>query len=152
MEQEIGQTMFTLRFFKDGRWKHITIDNYLPVSPENKLVFGKCKDPNEFWVPLAEKAYAKIHGSYKAIEVGWTHEALVDLTGGCAYRIEVSPKDGKNDKLWNIIMDCNKEEYLMGTMMNKQEIISGLLPKHAYALLKAVIINNTKLIQLRNPW
>ena len=52
------------------------------------MVFASCKDPREFWVPIVEKgiffksvnkfkiklilflAYAKLHGSYSAIESG----------------------------------------------------------------------------------
>jgi calpain-15 len=36
---------------------------------------------NELWVLLLEKAYAKLHGSYKNIVGGLPHEAMMDLTG-----------------------------------------------------------------------
>ena len=42
------------------------------------------QSPNgtELWVPLLEKAYAKVFKSYEAIEGGLTNAALADLTGG----------------------------------------------------------------------
>ena len=43
---------------------------------------------------LVEKAVAKLHGSYEAIEGGMPIEAMVDLTGGLAERYEL-----KNDKM-----------------------------------------------------
>lgn len=35
------------------------------------LFFGSCADPNETWVPLIEKAFAKAHGDYDSINGGW---------------------------------------------------------------------------------
>ena len=57
-------------------------------------MYARCSDPNEFWVALVEKAVAKLHGSYEAIEGGMPIEAMVDLTGGLAERYEL-----KNDKM-----------------------------------------------------
>lgn len=34
------------------------------------LYFSRCRK-SETWIPLIEKAYAKAHGDYKAIEGGW---------------------------------------------------------------------------------
>lgn len=36
------------------------------------LYFAQCRDQNETWLPLLEKAYAKAHGDYGAIEGGWS--------------------------------------------------------------------------------
>lgn len=40
------------------------------------LHFAKCHDDNETWLPLLEKAYAKAHGDYGAIEGGWAGYAF----------------------------------------------------------------------------
>lgn len=42
---------------------------------------------------LVEKAMAKLHGSYEAIEGGMPIEAMVDLTGGLAERYELKKVD-----------------------------------------------------------
>lgn len=36
------------------------------------LYFAQCSNENETWLPLLEKAYAKAHGDFSAIEGGFT--------------------------------------------------------------------------------
>jgi hypothetical protein len=47
------------------------------------------KDPNEFWMSLLEKAYAKVHGSYEALDAGFMNESLVDLTGAAPGSVQI---------------------------------------------------------------
>ena len=45
------------------------------------LFFAKSQTENETWLPLIEKAYAKLHGDYASLEGGFTSEGVEDLTG-----------------------------------------------------------------------
>jgi calpain, invertebrate len=57
--------MFVFRFYKNFKWVYVIIDNRIPRNEGNlSPVFGHCKDNHELWVPLIEKAYAKLHGCY----------------------------------------------------------------------------------------
>lgn len=62
-------------------------------TKNGQLLFGSCIVENEFWLALVEKAYAKLHGSYEALIGGHALEAFVDLTGGIAETIKISPGD-----------------------------------------------------------
>jgi len=51
--------IFRFNFWHFDAWTEICIDDRLPTSG-GRLLFGSNKlQPNEFWVPLLEKAYAK---------------------------------------------------------------------------------------------
>ena len=51
--------MFRFNFWHFGNWKEVLVDDRLPTY-NGQLVYGSNKtEPNEFWVPLVEKAYAK---------------------------------------------------------------------------------------------
>ena len=57
--------IYVFRFFKEFKWRYVIVDERFPVYEGNKeLLFGSCKNPSELWVPLIEKAYAKLFGCY----------------------------------------------------------------------------------------
>ena len=86
----------SFQFFKNGEWKYIIIDTLLPYYSETKqLLFSQCAEPNEFWVALVEKAYAKMNGSYENILNISMTETLVDLTGGVADKINLETPEAK---------------------------------------------------------
>jgi hypothetical protein len=58
----------------------VTIDDLFPCSPLGDPLFAG-SSRNELWVMLLEKAYAKLHGSYFALNEGTVDEVLSDLTG-----------------------------------------------------------------------
>ena len=76
------------------------MDTKLPCSKiageeKYKPLYGKCKDESEFWVPLIEKAYAKLHGSYEKLHGGGLGESLVDLTGGISTKFHLDAPEVK---------------------------------------------------------
>ena len=54
---------------------------------QKSLYFARSMEEGETWVPLIEKAYAKLHGDYAALSGGTAREAIEDLTGGICSEI-----------------------------------------------------------------
>lgn len=112
--------IYVFRFFKNFKWVYVIIDDRLPCE-NSKVVFGSCSDPHETWVPLIEKAYAKLHGCYEALISGFIDDGLTDLTGFVAEKITLHangkfPSKGcvSPDFFWNYLMTRRKEKCLMG--------------------------------------
>ncbi|KAA8564893.1 hypothetical protein EYC84_010663 [Monilinia fructicola] len=123
-------------------------------SNSGALYFAQCEDPNETWLPLLEKAYAKAHGDYEAIEGGFTGEGLEDLTGGVTTEIFSTDILDKEYFWKEELMKVNKD-FLFGCAAgifwgrgNRKGIYEG----HAYSMLRAVEIDGQRLVLLRNPW
>jgi len=53
----------------------------LPCTPDGRLLFARSTDPNEFWIALLEKAFAKLNKCYANLEYGSAASTLVDLSG-----------------------------------------------------------------------
>ena len=76
----------------------MVVDDYLPVTCDNKLLFTSSKEVGEVWPSLMEKAYAKlqgvskgfytftnyffVQGSYFHLNGGFSTSAMVDFSGG----------------------------------------------------------------------
>jgi len=73
--RQIG--LYVIRLFKDFNWIYVIIDERIIIDKTTKKpVFGRCKSLHELWVPLIEKAYAKMHGCYENLISGYVDEGL----------------------------------------------------------------------------
>ena len=125
--------IFCFRFFKNFKWRYVLVDNRLPCNKiynDNQiptLLYGKCRARNEFWVPLIEKAYAKLHGSYRALASGFIDDGLVDLTGLTSKKMIIedtlSTNKQKADELWDILIQNSTLTFNEG----KQKTAGGKL-------------------------
>ncbi|KAF8877899.1 hypothetical protein BD779DRAFT_1475013 [Infundibulicybe gibba] len=143
------------------------------------LFFARSGTQGETWVPLMEKAYAKLHGDYQAINAGYTSEAIEDLTG------YASSGNGSNsfflthvesgvssfiptrdildpDRFWREELLMAQDDRLFGCHFDILDIsrsgsceplkASGLIGGHAYSILRAVEHKGRRFLVIRNPW
>ncbi|KAF9109361.1 hypothetical protein BGX27_007691 [Mortierella sp. AM989] len=146
-------------FFKDGDWVSTVVDDQLfykidPVTSRRMLYFSSCNDDRESWLPLMEKAYAKIHGDYETLTGGYTSEGIEDLTGGTASMLFCGDILDK-DKFWEEEMKQVNKATLMGCSINYQEDDPerhGIQAGHAYSVLNVAEYEGERLVHIRNPW
>jgi calpain, invertebrate len=137
--------LFHFRFWIYGTWYDVCIDDYLPVGPNGDLNFCHnkvCK--SEFWCALLEKAYAKVNGSYEALEGGFTTDALVDMSGGVEEKFNLKEIKYKQkneiDSLWLILTQAKKKKSVICCNLEPDELVAdfkmsnGLVKGHAYVV------------------
>ncbi|KAJ8509367.1 hypothetical protein ONZ45_g8452 [Pleurotus djamor] len=170
-------------FFRDSYWVPVIIDEYSIkisfeelTSPEKHLYHNNKEDYNKFarkgnealyfaasgvegetWVPLIEKAYAKLHGDYGSLRGGDTSEAVEDLTGGVATLIHI--KDILDtDKFWREELTNANIDRLFGCAFDRLDTaqtnhteVNGLLGGRTYSVLRAVEIQGKRFVILCSP-
>lgn len=167
--------LFVLRFYKDCNIIFVVVDDRIPVKArDGRVIFAGNKDPNELWVPLIEKGYAKLHGCYKALIGGFTHYGLADMTGFCprllvmregylGYSEPYRPEDVwgmlVRYKSWNCLMGCSIQSNPQEKAKIEADAGNGLHMGHAYSLLDVGEIKVLgakggveRLVKVRNPW
>ncbi|KAF4977565.1 hypothetical protein FZEAL_5936 [Fusarium zealandicum] len=184
-DEECGVYGFV--FHRDGEWISTVVDDNLYLTARDfgqdsqvydstgkkarhfkkqrqtgseSLFFAKCEDANETWLPLLEKAFAKVHGDYQALDGGWAGTAVEDLTGGVT-TVVAGNRVLRKDRLWREMLgsDCEDGEFVFGLSASGpgDDYMNGLVLRHAYSILKATEVENengdkVRLVKIRNPW
>ncbi|KAK4452386.1 calcium-dependent cysteine-type endopeptidase [Podospora aff. communis PSN243] len=141
----------------DGRERPDSEEIYRKTYQSNSgaLYFAQCENPNETWLPLLEKAYAKAHGDYASIEGGFTGEGIEDLTGGVTSELFTTDILDKESFWKNELMQVNKtflfgcSTGLWGRGWGDRK---GIVEQHAYSVMRAVEMDGERLLLLKNPW
>lgn len=152
--------VYTVRFCIQGEWVPVVVDDWIPCESRGKPAFATSRKGNELWVSVLEKAYAKLHGSYEALEGGLVQDALVDLTGGAGEEIDMRSSQAQIDlasgRLWSQLLSFKQEGFLLGagspSGSDAHVSSSGIVQGHAYSVLQVKEVDGHKLVQIRNPW
>lgn len=172
-------------FQRDGEWVSTVVDDNLYLSKPDycapgrgydrlaakqhravhqtgspALVYGRCARDNEIWLPLMEKAYAKAHGDYDALDGGWLGQGVEDLTGGVTSTVVTSAVMDR-DRLWRELSNGTDFVFGLATMSTAGKyttVDAGLALGHAYSVLRTAEevsedgTTGVRLVQVRNPW
>ncbi|KPI90321.1 putative calpain-like cysteine peptidase putative cysteine peptidase Clan CA family C2 [Leptomonas seymouri] len=156
-----------------GWWTSTVVDEYLPASllgPD----MGRCPyDLRKLWYPLLEKAYAKLHGSYAAIQCGDPLEALQDFTGFPTFRFDEEwaavaetvrgslssfTNTPETERLFAMIEESvNECGYMVCLNLpdegpaEAKQVQLGMMYGSSYAVLRVVRYADYRLVQVRCP-
>ena len=137
---------YTVKIYHAGRFHNIHLDSYFPIKSQNVKIhadekaceildsddstvtkevtsfyFGRNTKGKGIWVPLLEKAYAKVYNSYGAIQGGDIGEALRDLTGSPVFSWRLDHQEGKSmiesGTMWKRLCKAHKNKDV--SMMKK---------------------------------
>ncbi|TFK23791.1 cysteine proteinase, partial [Coprinopsis marcescibilis] len=187
-DEEVG--VYGFIFYTNNGWESIIIDDLLytripkfeeldesakKIYHEDKeayeavarkggrlLLFARSGSQQETWVPLIEKAYAKLNNNFAHLEGGFTTESVEELTGGVSSVFKC--QDILNvDKFWNEeLLLVNKDRVFAGAFRGLQApedspwerspTVQGLYGNHAYSVLRAVECKGKRFVIVRNPW
>ncbi|KAF9480349.1 cysteine proteinase [Pholiota conissans] len=186
-DEDVG--IYGFVFFRDSHWVNVIVDDQLfcntPKFEELKkqeqelyhddkdlynkltrksgkgLLYAKSGSAGETWVPLFEKAYAKLHGDYASLAGGRSSEGIEDLTGGVSVALKIADILDP-DRFWTEeLMQANKKTHLFGVSFpgldearsgRPTQTVQGLFGAHAYSILRTKECRGKRFIVLRNPW
>ena len=166
-KQYSERDIYHIKFCTAGWYKWVIVDGYFPCQPIAKpgqtgFCFAKNKEsPDELWVSVIEKGYAKIHGGYEHIQWGLSTVGIPDLTGYPCRKIHL---DQPSKKLFEYLEyhDTRKHIMSISTPVNTKacpELYKkmGLTMAHAFTLIgvyKWVRSSGDEVLlcKVRNPW
>ncbi|XP_022303003.2 calpain-1 catalytic subunit-like isoform X1 [Crassostrea virginica] len=146
--------IFHCRFWRFGVWDDVFIDDYLPIIYGNQIYSARSNtDPNEMWVPLLEKAFARLYGSYTEVSGGSASDSYMALTGGVPEDINLKELTIEPEQLHTRVRNAlSSGAAVTCSTSDEFERQHGLLGSHVYTLNGAVTVRGTRLFRLRNPW
>ena len=156
-------SVYVVWLFINGQWREVIIDDYVPIFQEDdktvSLAFSRTFE-DQAWLPLLEKAYAKVYGGYKMIEGGHFADALRDLAGGTIQSLTLSDFHDQ-DQLWTKLQESLNRDHLVGAVVKDVSVAAiqnpgeHLILDHTCNILNAMEITHPsdgsrhKIVQIR---
>lgn len=150
--------IYQVRFYVGGKETWITVDDKIPSRPWGSGFMPYNVRPSQagaWWMPIVEKAYAKVNVNYAQLNGGTQTESFAGLSGMPTQSFSTSRDLTTNDKVWDAVSNADMKNWVMSSSCMKSQ--DNMVPGHAYTVLGAVELKQGertvhKLIKMRNPW
>ncbi|KAF2895241.1 hypothetical protein ILUMI_10932, partial [Ignelater luminosus] len=152
---------YHIRLCKDGVWTTVLIDDFVPCT--NGHLHYANVERKQMWLPLLQKAAAKLYRCYESLDFGLLTEGFSLLTDAPCEIVYLQPISYENHiinyflifRLLSNKRSLNPMVISSDTNLTKLEESEyesrGLRSNHLYAVLDVREINGDRLIKLREP-
>ena len=144
-----------VRLCPNGWWREVVLDTLLPCDASGRPLF--CGTSGAGWAALVEKAFAKLHGSYAALEGGRSIEALVDLTGGVCEQLRLTDEGAEAQSLLGTSLKKAYEQRALmcctrrGRTKGEPDDAPHIPANHAYAIVEVSNQPAGLSVRIRDP-
>lgn len=101
-----------MKFFVRGKPWVITIDDSIYRYSDETNYFAAITD--NLWIPLLEKGWAKMKGSYTHTDGGWAQNGIRAFTGAPVFEYWMSELTDTEDELFETMKAANDLDYILG--------------------------------------
>lgn len=108
-----NEGIYLVRICHNGSWKTVIVDDCFPCTNQKNLVFSQARR-RQLYVPLIEKACAKLFGSYTNLISGSLVEGLQLLTGAPCDHINLQPSNYilDTDVIWAKLLSACESKFV----------------------------------------
>jgi len=142
------QGVYSLSFFVSGASIEILVDDYFPCSGKNGPLYSRPGEHKELWFMLIEKAFAKLYGTYKELEILTIMECLEILTGMPMSQTKLIKTE--EDKLWRKLMDYDKKNFMI--CGRETETVNNRYKNRVFSVVHLYEVDGCRLLKLRNHY
>jgi len=153
---------YVVRFYvddphSDDDWQVVLIDDRLPCGADGLPCFARTPNPAVLWLPILEKAFAKLKGTYEGTSGGSVEDGLLYLTGGLSRELGVVQSSDRDlvDALWAQMMEWWTTSHVIGCEhridgeASPELMETGLLPNLPYCVVTGGEPNGNRMVRLR---
>ncbi|KAF4751277.1 hypothetical protein FOZ63_018742, partial [Perkinsus olseni] len=169
---------YKVKLFVNGVWRLVEVSDWFPLSSNGTLLTSYCKN-GDWWAPILEKAFMKVHGGYGFpgsigscdlyVLTGWLPEEIFfadlrsttpssDSEPESLARSATPPKSLCDpERVWEILHSGTKHGDCLltvacGELSEEESNRTGLASRHTYAILEVGEFKGNRLLMLKNPW